>query len=51
MGFAAVVSVFDIEVVAVGLDLLDGDSPGLRRVNAAGEELGGRGSCRAVCDS
>ena len=42
MGFAAVVRVLDVKVVAVGLDLLDGDSPGLRRFDAAGEEVGGR---------
>ena len=38
MGFAGVVCFFDVEVVAVGLNLLDGDSPSLRRFDAVGEK-------------
>lgn len=37
MGFAGVVRVFDVEVVAVGLKLLDGDATGLGRFDAVGE--------------
>ena len=39
VGFAGVVRIFDVEVVAVGLNLLDGDSPCLRRFDAVGEGI------------
>ena len=39
VGFAGVVRIFDVEVVAVGLNLLDGDSPCLRRFDTVGEGI------------